>query len=112
MLDPITELILIKEGKNKTLLNEFGLLTWLAAAGVAAFVTPKITRFIQQYKKLKRECSELKGTEKEDCIDSVKAGFNRNALFILRQARTECGRTTEPERCKDEIDKRIRMFTY
>jgi len=113
MLDPITELILIKEKKNQSMLSEdFGIFSWLAAAGVAAYVAPKVTSFIRQTIKLKKKCGELKGDEKEDCVDSVKAGFDRNALGILRHARMQCPKTADPEKCNQEIGERIRMFSY
>ena len=113
MLDPITELILIKEKKNQRYLNEdMGLLSWLAAAGLTAYVAPKVVTFIKHHVKLKKECGKLIDQQKEDCLDSIKAGFNRNALYILRQAKMQCPKTTDPQRCDREIDDRIRMFTY
>jgi len=112
MLDPITELILIKENRNQVHLNEFGLLTWLAAAGVAAYVAPKVSAFLRQHNQLKRRCSKLTGEQKDDCIDSIKSGFNHNSLNILRQAKMQCPKTSDPEKCNTELDDRMRMFNY
>jgi hypothetical protein len=111
MLDPITEIILIKESKNKSYLNEIGVLTTLTVAGLA-FMVPKVYRYVKQYQKLRKDCGKLKGEEKQDCVSSVKSGFRRDALFILKKARLECNQTTDPEKCRSEIDDRIRMITF
>jgi len=62
--------------------------------------------------KAARQCGELSGPEKRNCIVKFKKGAYQVKVNAYMKARSDCAKTKNPQKCQQALDTKIKKVRY
>ena len=78
-----------------------------------AAVTAAAHRSYKMYlTKAARACKGKKGTDKRDCMVKFQKAAYQAKINAYAKARGDCGKTSNPEKCKRKLDTKIKKVKY